>query len=326
MMALHLVTGAAGFIGSKVCELLLRRGDTVVGADCFSDSYDVRLKEWRAGRLAAPNFHLRRTDVADRAAVEGLFGEFGRFDSILHLAGRAGVRQSVASPWESFQANLESTLNLLQKCGSEAVPKFVLASTSSLYGEWPDGPFREDLPTDRPLSPYAASKKAAETLCFTYHRLSGVDITIFRYFTVYGPAGRPDMSPFRFTQWILEGRPLTVFGDGSQTRDFTFVDDIADGTVRGLKRLGYEIINLGGDAPIPLSGLIARLETLTGRPARIERRPRYVADVSRTWADIGKAKRLLDWVPLTDLDAGLSETVRWHRENRSWLREIETGL
>ncbi len=324
-MARHLVTGAAGFIGSRVCSLLSRRGEAVVGVDSFSDFYDVRLKEWRAQQLVHPQFQLRRMDVVDRNAVESLFDEFGPFASVIHLAARPGVRQSVISPWECYRVNLESTLNLLHAAARRQVGKFVLASTSSVYGERPGGSFHEDLPTDRPLSPYAASKKAAETLCFAYHRLWDLDVTVFRYFTVYGPAGRPDMSPFRFTQWMLEGRPIQLYGDGSQTRDFTFVDDVAEGTVRGLKPLGYEIINLGSDHPISISELIARLERLTGQRAETRREARPAADVSHTWADVGKAKRLLDWAPVTTLEQGLAKMVQWHKENLSWLRHIDTA-
>lgn len=324
-MAHHLVTGAAGFIGSKVCELLLRSGEAVVGVDSFSDFYDVRLKEWRARQLVHPRFELRRLDIVERGAVESLFEEFGTFDAVIHLAARPGVRQSVASPWECYRVNLDGTLNLLHALAQGKVGKFVLASTSSVYGERPDGPFHEDHPTDRPLSPYAASKKAAETLCFAYHRLWGLDVTVLRYFTVYGPAGRPDMSPFRFTQWMLEERPIRLYGDGSQTRDFTFVDDIAKGTLLGLKPMGYEVINLGGDHPVAVSELIERIERLTGRRAVVYKEPRPAADVGHTWADIGKAKRLLGWIPETDLETGLSRTVQWHRENRSWLDRIGTG-
>ncbi len=325
-MAQHLVTGAAGFIGSKVCQRLLREGAAVVGVDSFSDFYDVRLKEWRARQLSHPQFQLRRLDIVEREAVERLFEEFGAFSSIIHMAARPGVRQSVAAPRECYRVNLDGTLNLLQAAASKGVAKFVLASTSSLYGELPDGPFREDLATDRPLSPYAASKKAAETLSFTYHRLWGLDVTILRYFTVYGPAGRPDMSPFRFAQWVLEGTPLTLYGDGTQTRDFTYVDDIAEGTVRGLRPIGYEVINLGSDHPVSLSDLIKRIEQVAGRRAKVRREPRAAGDVTNTWADIGKAKRLLDWVPGTRLEEGVARMVDWHRENLSWLGGIDTGV
>jgi nucleoside-diphosphate-sugar epimerase len=245
-----LLTGAAGFIASKVAELLLDEGHAVTGVDNLNDAYDVRLKEWRLARLQdRPGFRFQRLDVTDRQALRPCFQETA-FDAVVNLAARAGVRPSVQNPWIYFEANMTGTLNLLEMCREFAVHKFVLASTSSLYGGSNALPFREDADTDRPLSPYAASKKAAEALCYTYHALHSLDVTVFRYFTVYGPAGRPDMSPFRFVQWIYEGRPVTVYGDGRQSRDFTYVDDIARGTVAGVRPLGYEVINLGSDQPV----------------------------------------------------------------------------
>ncbi|NPA93062.1 MAG: NAD-dependent epimerase/dehydratase family protein, partial [Chloroflexi bacterium] len=202
----------------------------------------------------------------------------------------------------------------------------VQASTSSLYGEDNPVPYREDAQTDRVLSPYAASKKAAETLCYTYHRLYGLDVTIFRYFTVYGPAGRPDMAPFRFVQWISEGRPLRLFGDGSQSRDFTYVDDIARGTVLGLKPLGYEVINLGNDHPYTVRELITLIEEATGKRANIVHEPRHPADAEITWASIEKARDLLGWEPAVPLPEGIRRTVAWYQAERAWASQIEAGV
>jgi len=246
-----LVTGAAGFIGSKVSEFLLADGHTVVGLDNLNDAYDVRLKEWRLGQLKGKHgFEFHRLDITDRTALRKLFTNRESdqpnkrdkldqpnrpFEAVINLAARAGVRQSVENPWIYFEANVTGTLNLLELCREFGIKKFVLASTSSLYGANDTRPFREDANTDGPLSPYAASKKSAEALCYSYHYLYGIDVTALRYFTVYGPAGRPDMSLFRFVQWISEGRPVIVFGDGRQSRDFTYVDDIARGTVAALK-------------------------------------------------------------------------------------------
>ena len=185
-------------------------------------------------------------------------------------------------------------------------------------------PFREDADTDKPLSPYAASKKGAEALCFTYHHLYDLDVTVFRYFTVYGPAGRPDMSLFRFVQWIHEERPLRLYGDGRQSRDFTYVDDIARGTILGLQPFGYQVINLGGDSPHDLLELIALVETEVGKKAEIEQRPMHPADVMATWADISKAKDLLGWRPEVDLAQGVARLCAWYRENRAWAKEIDT--
>jgi len=325
-MATYLVTGAAGFIASSVAEMLLDAGHVVVGIDNINDAYDRQLKTYRLGRLRGrPGFTFRQIDIADKNAVLAL-GEEARFDAVINLAARAGVRVSVENPWVYFETNTTGALNLLEMCCRQGIPKFVQASTSSLYGEDNPVPYREDAQTDRVLSPYAASKKAAETLCYTYHRLYGLDVTIFRYFTVYGPAGRPDMAPFRFVQWISEGRPLRLFGDGSQSRDFTYVDDIARGTVLGLKPLGYEVINLGNDHPYTVRELITLIEEATGKRANIVHEPRHPADVEITWASIEKARNLLGWEPAVPLPEGIRRTVAWYQAERAWASQIEAGV
>jgi nucleoside-diphosphate-sugar epimerase len=218
------------------------------------------------------------------------------------------------------------TLNLLEQCKEHGVSKFVLASTSSLYGSKNPRPFSEDANTDGPLSPYAASKKGAEAMCYSYHHLCHIDVSVVRYFTVYGPAGRPDMSLFRFTQWIHEGRPLTVYGDGSQERDFTYVDDIARGTIAAAKtQVGYEIINLGSDTPIVLMDVIRMIENMVGKKADIEYKPFHPADIMATWANIGKAERLLGWHPQVTFEAGVKALVEWYQANRDWAKDIVTG-
>ena len=337
MRKCYLVTGCAGFIASKVTELLLEAGHLVVGADNINDAYDPRLKEWRLAQLEPhANFRFHRLDITDRAALEKLFetgtdwpeaGELQQrpFSAVINLAARAGVRPSVENPWVYYQANCDGTLNLLELCRRFGVKKFLLASTSSLYGEHNPVPFREDADSNRPLSPYAASKKAAETLAYTYHYLHGLDVSIPRYFTVYGPAGRPDMSIFRFVRRIAEGEPIVVFGDGSQSRDFTFVDDIARGTVAALRPLGYEVINLGGDRPTKLSAIIEQIGQLVGRQPQIEHRPAHPADVSATWADVDKARRLLEWSPEVSVEEGLRRSVAWYQENRETVLPLELG-
>ncbi len=325
-MAHYLVTGCAGFIGARVTQLLLADGHTVVGADNLNDAYDVRLKQWRLEQIRAqPRFTYHTLDISARAAVAEVFrAQAARpFDAVINLAARAGVRPSVQNPWVYVETNITGTLNLLELCREYRVPKFVLASTSSLYGENNPAPYREDANTDRPLSPYAATKKAAEALCYTYHHLHGLDVTVLRYFTVYGPAGRPDMSLFRFARWISEGQPVMVYGDGQQSRDYTFVEDIARGTIAGLRPLGYEIINLGSDRPVVVSDAIRLVEQLVGRSAQLDYRERHPADVLATWADIGKAGRLLGWEPQMTFEAGVARLVDWYRANRTWASQIE---
>jgi nucleoside-diphosphate-sugar epimerase len=319
-----LLTGCAGFIGSKVGQLLLDAGHHVLGVDNLNNSYDARLKEWRLGQLLEkPHFAFHRMDIGDRQALETLF-RGSAINGVLNLAARAGVRQSLRNPWLYYETNVTGTLNLLELCRTFEVSKFVLASTSSLYGESPR-PFHEDQPTDHPLSPYAASKKAAETLCYTYHALYGLDVTVLRYFTVYGPAGRPDMSIFRFIQRIAEGAAVPVYGDGSQERDFTYVDDIAHGTLLALRPAAYEVINLGSDRPVDVRQVITLLEKMLGRSARLEHYPRHPADVPATWADVTKARRVLGWTPATSLEEGLWNAVTWYQKNRSWASAIDLG-
>ncbi len=322
-MTTYLVTGAAGFIASKVCEFLIGEGHEVVGIDNLNDAYDVRLKEWRLEQLQGkPEFRFHQVDICSRDQLRDLFSS--KFQAVINLAARAGVRQSLENPWVYFETNLTGTLNLLELCREFDVNKFVLASTSSLYGASESVPFTEDSPTNEPLSPYAASKKGAEALCHSYHYLYGIDITVLRYFTVYGPAGRPDMSLFRFVQWISEGEDVMVFGDGRQSRDFTYVDDIARGTIQALRPLGYETINLGSNEPIVLLDAIRLIEELVGKEAKLEFRPRHPADVMATWADITKAVELLEWAPQHDFKAGLEALVLWYQANRAWAKQVAT--
>jgi nucleoside-diphosphate-sugar epimerase len=323
-MATYLVTGIAGFIASRVTQMLLDAGHNVVGIDNLNNAYDVRLKHWRLAQLEGhPQLTVYRGDIADRTALDPVFDQ-RQYDAVINLAARAGVRTSVANPWVYIETNVTGTLNLLERCRDHQIPKFILASTSSLYGKDNPMPYSEEQPTDGPLSPYAASKKAAEALCHTYHYLNGLDVSILRFFTVYGPAGRPDMSLFRFVQWVSEGRPLTVFGDGSQSRDFTYVDDIARGVIAALRPLGYQVINLGSDEPIVLNDVIHMIEELLGQPAQIERHARHPADVPATWANINKARQLLDWEPQTRFIDGLRNLVEWYRANREWARDVNT--
>jgi len=326
-----LVTGAAGFIASRVCALLHEQGHEVTGLDNFNDAYDVRLKVWRWVHLEnLPGLELHRLDLLDTNALDRLFEKHARaekaapFDAVINLAARAGVRASVENPRSYVGANVTGALNVLEMCRKFEVKKFVLASTSSLYGKEHPTPYREEMNTDHQLSPYAATKKAAEAMAYTYHFLHGIDVSVLRYFTVYGPAGRPDMTPLRFVQRIREGRTITIFGDGTQSRDFTYVDDIARGTIAALRPVGYEAFNLGSDEPLKLSAMIGLIEELTGEKAKIEYRPWHPADMAATWADISKARKTLDWSPQTSFREGLQRLVTWYEENRSWASEINT--
>ena len=324
-MSHYLVTGAAGFIGSRVAALLLEQGHTVVGLDNLNDAYDVRLKQYRLNQLAGCHgFDFLKADISDRQALTAALVQQAPFDAIINLAARAGVRQSVEIPWTYVETNMNGTLNLLEFCRHHGVPKFILASTSSLYGANPPLPTPETAESDHPLQPYAASKKGAEALAYSYHHLFGVDVTVFRYFTVYGPAGRPDMVMFRFCQWIAEGRPVRITGDGTQSRGFTYVDDIARGTILGLKPLGYELINLGGHETITINAMTHVLEEKLGRRAQVEYIPFNPADVMENWASVDKARRLLGWQPQVGLEEGMGRLVDWYIAERAWASEIVT--
>jgi UDP-glucuronate 4-epimerase len=325
-MGNYLVTGAAGFIAASVIKMLLAAGHAVVGVDNLNDAYDVRMKEYRLSLLTnQPGFSFQRMDIAERSTFSsGSPLRQVRYDAIINLAARAGVRQSVENPWVYVDTNITGTLNLLEYCRELGIPKFILASTSSVYGSNAPLPTPEDYSSDQPLQAYAATKKSAEVLCHAYHYLYGLDVTVFRYFTVYGPAPRPDMVMFRFTQWLNEGRELKVNGDGEQSRGFTYVDDIARGTLLGLQPLGYEIINLGGHEVIKINELIGLLETATGRNAQVAYYPAHRADMTTNWADVSKAASLLGWQPAVGLQEGVSSLVNWYRQERGWASEILT--
>jgi UDP-glucuronate 4-epimerase len=323
-MGNYLVTGAAGFIASRTSELLIQDGHTVVGIDNMNDAYDVRMKQHRlTGLQKLKGFDFRKIDISQEAEVASLDGE--KFEAVINLAARAGVRASVDNPRLFYETNLMGTLNLLELCRRTGVRKFLLASTSSIYGANPPYPTSETASSSEPLQPYAASKKAAEVLAHSYHFLHGIDVSVVRYFTVYGPAGRPDLAMFRFCQWINEGRPVRVNGDGQQSRGFTFLDDIARGTILALKPLGYEIINLGGHEVITINGLITLLEELIGKEADVQYGPPNLADMLSNWADVSKAGQLLGWEPQVGLREGVRRLVEWYAAERPWASEIATG-
>jgi nucleoside-diphosphate-sugar epimerase len=323
----YLVTGAAGFIASQVSKQLLDQGEGVVGVDNLNDYYDVRLKNWRLEQLKAhpnaENFSFACIDIEDQAKLSDLFQAEGPFDAVLNLAARAGVRYSMENPHVYLSTNAEGTLNLLECMRAKGCKKLVLASTSSLYAGQ-KMPFTEDLAVNEPLSPYAATKKAGELMAYSYQKLYQMDVSVVRYFTVFGPAGRPDMSPYRFIKWIAEEETIQMFGDGSQSRDFTYVDDIARGTIAAIQDVDYKIINLGGGRnPVSLNTIISKLEELLGKKAKIDHKPFHVADLMETWADISKANNLLGWEPQVSLDEGLEKSVQWYLDNQHWLKEVQ---
>ncbi|MCX7607708.1 MAG: GDP-mannose 4,6-dehydratase [Anaerolineales bacterium] len=325
-MPSYLVTGAAGFIGACISEFLLQEGHNVLGIDNLNDAYDIRLKEYRLQKLQSrPNFTFLRLDIAEREVLlRHPILTATQFDAILNLAARAGVRASLQNPWLFYETNVIGTLNLLELCRRCGIPKFLQASTSTVYGLNAPIPTPETASTDNPPQPYAASKKAAETLCYTYHSLYGLDISIVRYFTVYGPAGRPDMSMFRFIQWITEGKPVQLYGDGEQSRGFTYVDDIARGSLAALKPVGFDIFNLGGHEAIRMKDLISLLEERIGKKAIVQHLPPNPGELSANLADVSKARRLLGWEPEVSLQEGIQRTIAWYNAERTWAKEVFT--
>ncbi|BCY16460.1 NAD-dependent epimerase [Leptolinea sp. HRD-7] len=323
-MGRYLVTGAAGFIASRVSQMLMDDGHSVVGVDNMNDAYDPRMKEYRLARLVKQEqFDFVKMDIADKDAAFKLIDK-GPYDAVINLAARAGVRQSVENPWVYVDTNVTGTLNMLETAIRSGTKKFILASTSSIYGSNPPIPTPETASSDHPLQPYSATKKGAEALCHSYHYLHNLDVTVFRYFTVYGPAARPDMVMFRFAQWISEGREVRVNGDGTQSRGFTYVDDIARGTILGLKPVGYEIINLGGHQVITINDLIAKVEKLVGRKANVVYQDRHPADVMENSANVEKAMSMLGWAPKVSLEEGIPNLVNWYLAERSWVSQILT--
>lgn len=322
-MATYLVTGTAGFIGSRVTSQLLDQGHRVVGVDNMNDYYDVRLKEYRVEQLKQQQgFKLYAIDIEDRKALRACI-EGETISGVLNLAARAGVRYSIEDPFVYLSTNALGTLNLLEIMVEREIKKMVLASTSSLYAGQ-EMPFEESLPVNTPISPYAASKKAAEVMAYSYHYLHGLDISVVRYFTVFGPCGRPDMSIFRFIKWIDEGTPIELFGDGTQSRDFTYVEDVARGSIAALKEVGYEIINIGGGKnPISLNKVIEWIENHLGKKASVKKKPFHKADMVTTWADISKAAEVLNWRPEVSVEDGVASTVEWHLANRDWIKDID---
>ncbi len=314
-----LVTGCAGFIGSHTTQALLDKGYNVIGIDNLNNYYNP---DWKKQNLAQfkheNNFTFNRTDITDQEALEKIFQEKkGQLKKIVHLAARAGVRASIQQPQLYTQVNVNGTLNLLELAHQYQVPHFIFASSSSIYGDQQKVPFSETDPVNQPVSPYAATKKAGEMLCYTYSDLYDIKMTCLRFFTVYGPAGRPDMAPYLFTEAILKQQPITKFGDGTSQRDYTYIDDIVRGIAAAVDNpFEFEIFNLGNNSPILLNEFISTLEQVIGQSAEIEQLPMQPGDVEKTYADIEKAQKMLNFEPKTGLKQGLSRFVNWYQQHR----------
>ena len=307
-----LVTGAAGFIGSHLCERLLGDGLTVIGVDNFDDFYDPQIKRRNISEcLKNDKFQLVEADIRDSSAMEKAAEGT---EVIVHLAARAGVRPSIEQPILYVDVNVNGTMILLDAARKNKIDKFIFASSSSVYGNNKKVPFSEDDNVDFPISPYAATKKAGELLCHTYHHLFGISITCLRYFTVYGPRQRPDLAIHKFARLIEQGKPVPVYGDGTMMRDFTYIDDIIDGTFAAIERCnGYNIYNLGECQPIAVNDLVVEIEKALGKKAAIEYLPLQPGDVEITFADVTRAAEKLGYNPSTDIQAGLAEFVTWLR-------------
>lgn len=313
-----LVTGAAGFIGSHVSDALLRRGDHVTGIDNVNDYYPVAFKRENVERLKRhQDFSFIEGDICDKPLVEKIMRD-GGFTHVAHLAARAGVRPSIQDPDLYQQTNIEGTLNILQACVGKSLQNVVVASSSSVYGNSRSIPFREDdSATDRPISPYAATKKATEVLSYTYHSLYGLNINIVRPFTVYGPQGRPDMAPWLFIESAYKGKTIRKFGDGTTRRDYTFINDFVAGFVNAIDRVyGYEIFNLGNSQTVSLNEALEVVREVTGKELVIEQLPMQPGDVEITNADISKARKLLDYNPETSFKDGMAVLCDWYRAVR----------
>ncbi len=306
------VTGSAGFIGSHLCQRLLRDGWEVVGLDNFDDFYSPAVKRANiAACLTNDGFRLVEGDIRDVAVVEGILADGGA-DIIVHLAAKAGVRPSIEDPVGYQDVNVGGTVVMLEAARRFGVGKFVFASSSSVYGNNEKVPFVETDNVDYPISPYAATKKAGELLCHTFSHLYGIDMTCLRFFTVYGPRQRPDLAIHKFSRLIEAGEPIDVFGDGSMRRDFTYIDDIIDGIVAAMDRIeGYEIYNLGESRPVRLDELICRIEEALGKKAKINRLPMQPGDVKQTYADVTKAVERLGYQPKTEIEVGLARFAEW---------------
>ena len=313
-----LITGAAGFIGSHLCEALVKEHE-IVGLDNFCDYYDIKIKRNNLKELARyDNFQIIKADIRDKNELEDIFSQH-KFDLIIHLAAMAGVRPSIIDPVLYTEVNINGTVNMLEQCKKHGINKFIFASSSSVYGNNKKVPFTETDSVDFPISPYAATKKAGELICHTYHHLENISMVILRFFTVYGPRQRPDLAIHKFARKILADEVIQVFGNGSTKRDYTYIDDIIDGILRSVDFMNenycFEIFNLGEGKTISLSRMIKTIENTLGKTAQKEILQLQSGDVDQTFADISKANRLLGYNPKTKFKTGIEKFIDWLKNN-----------
>ncbi len=312
------VTGGAGFIGSHVCEALLGKGLDVVCIDNFNDYYNPKFKEENISEcLKNKNFKLHRKDITNINDLRTVFKK-NKIEKVIHLAARAGVRPSIEQPVLYEQANVLGTLNMLMMAKDFKAENFVFGSSSSIYGNTKEIPFSESSKTDSPVSPYAATKKSAELMCHAYSHMYNIPMTCLRLFTAYGPRGRPDMAPYKFTELIYNNKELEMFGDGKTKRDYTYVKDIVDGILAAVgKEFKFEVINLGNSKPVELRQFISIIEENLGKKAKIKKMPLQPGEVDVTYADVKKAERLLTWKPKTDIKNGMKKFIEWYKNERA---------
>lgn len=316
-----LITGSAGFIGSSLAERLLKEGNKVIGIDNFCDFYDIKIKENNIKELVKnENFKLYREDIRNKEAISKIFSE-NSIDVVVHLAAMAGVRPSIENPILYQEVNCMGTQNILEEMKSHNIDKLVMASSSSVYGNCKEVPFREDMIVDYAISPYAATKKANEVMTHVYHKLFNMNVIMLRFFTVYGPKQRPDLAINKFTRLMLEGKKIPMFGDGTTSRDYTYIGDIVDGIIKSCNYVlenkdVYEILNLGNSSPVSLKEMIDTIGKALDIKPNIEQLPMQPGDVERTFADVSKAKRLIGYEPKISFEDGIKEFVNWYKINK----------
>ncbi len=321
-MKTYFITGGAGFIGSTLSKKLIEQGNKVVTIDNFCDFYNPKIKEDNVKELLQnENFKLYRADIRDRQAIKEIFDE-NNIDIVMHLAAMAGVRPSIENPILYQEVNCMGTQNILEEMREHDVKNGVFASSSSVYGNCKEVPFREDMIVDYAISPYAATKKANEVMAHVYHKLFDMNIVMLRFFTVYGPKQRPDLAINKFTRLMLEDKEIPMFGDGTTSRDYTYIDDIVDGIIKACdycmsNKKVYEILNLGNSSPTTLKEMINIIGEVLGRKPKIKQMPMQPGDVERTYADISKTKKLIGYQPKVTFKEGIENFVKWYKENEN---------